>query len=316
MNADIYAEWLRRQGHHVVHTSSSYWYEIGPRIYQAIPAHWLISPPQQELHHLLAENKAIGLRYSTALDSSSGVVSYHIVYEEPEYKLSDLSQKTRYAVRKGLKNVSIEPVSFSRLASEGWSLTVETMVRQGRVGAESQHSWESMCRSADGLPGFEAWAAIADGKLVASLLAFTCDDWYVFLYQQSLTEYLKQRVNNALVYVSTSEALQRPGITRLFYGLQSLDAPASVDGFKFHMNYTAKPVRQRLVFHPWLAPVFNQTCHAAVRLLKRWWPSNRTLSKAEGMLRLYLEGKRPLNEQNWPACLADYKSGMLKAQGA
>jgi len=314
MNADIYAEWLRRQGHHVIRTPSSFWYEIGPRVYQAIPPHWLISPPQQELHHLLTQNKAIGLRYSTALDSSSGAVSYHVVYEEPEYKLSDLSQKTRWTVRRGLKNVSVEPISFSRLASEGWLLTVETLGRQGRVGAESQHRRESLCRSADGLPGFEAWAAIADGKLVASLLAFTCDDCCIFLYLQSLTEYLKKRVNNALVYVFTSEALQRPGITCLFCGSQSLDAPASVDEFKFHMNYTAKPVRQRVVFHPCLAPILNQTCHAATRLLKRWWPSNRTLSKAEGMLRLYLEGKRPINEQRWPACLADYKKGVLKAQ--
>ena len=91
--------------------------------------------------------------------------------------------------------------------------------------------------------------AFADGQVVASLMAFTCEDCCVGLSQQSLTGYLDKRVNNALYYAFAHEVMARPGIHRIFMGLHSLDAPASVDEFKFRMNFTPKPVRQRVVFH-------------------------------------------------------------------
>jgi hypothetical protein len=303
LRPDIFAEWLRRQGHRVIRTPSSYWCQIGPRILQAFPYHWLIAPEDEELYELLSENKAIGLRYSTSFDSGLGAASYHVVCVGREYSLSTLPKKARYDVRKGLKSVSIEPISFSRLATEGWQLRADTLARQGRVGAENRDWWETLCRSADRLPGFETWGAIADGQLVASLLAFSCDDCCSILYQQSLTKYLSSCVNNSLTYVFTSEVLKRPNTTWLFYGLHSLDAPSSVDQFKFRMRYTAKPVRQRVVFHPWLTPVFNRVSHTLARQLLRWRPGQPTLAKTEGLLRFYLEGKRPLNEQTWPECL-------------
>ena len=37
MNSETFAEWLRRQGHRVYRTASSYWYEAGPRVLQAFP---------------------------------------------------------------------------------------------------------------------------------------------------------------------------------------------------------------------------------------------------------------------------------------
>jgi hypothetical protein len=147
---------------------------------------------------------------------------------------------------------------------------------------------------------------------VASIIAFTCDDCCTILYQQSATNYLAYGVNNALCYVFTHDMLSRPGITSLFYSLHSLDAPASVDKFKFRMGYRAKPVRQRVVFQTWLVPVFNRVSHAGVRQLRRWRPGNPTLAKAEGLLRFYLEGQRPLHKQPWPECLVGFK---MRGQG-
>ena len=72
MNADIFAEWLRIQGHNVVRTTSSYWYDASPRIYQAFPYHWLIQPTEIELLSLLRQKRAIALRYSTPIESPLG----------------------------------------------------------------------------------------------------------------------------------------------------------------------------------------------------------------------------------------------------
>jgi hypothetical protein len=169
--------------------------------------------------------------------------------------------------------------------------------------------------SPEGLPGFESWGAveIQSGKLVSSLLAFTCDHCCNILYQQSRTDYLRLGVNNALTYVFTNEVLKRNGISEVFYGLHSLDAPASVDDFKFRMGFTAKPVRQRVAIHPWIAPLFNRVSQQAVRTLWKLKPGACSLAKVEGMIRFYREGKLPLDQQQWPEALSEQKASLLGA---
>jgi hypothetical protein len=311
VNAAILAEWLKQQGYHVANSATGFWARVGPRFYQAIPYHWLIHPSEEEVQWLLKANGAIGLRYSTDLSAHSGLVSYHVFCESGEYSLDTLPKKARYDVRKGLRHATVEPISFHRLAFEGWELRQETLQRQGRSRAESQVWWRKLCNSAGDLPGFEAWAACTQGRLAASLLAFTCDRCYCILYQQSRSECLASGVNNALAFTVTSQALARPGIDAVFYGLHSLDAPSSVDEFKFRMGYKAKPVRQRIVFHPWLRPLFNASSHRVLRGLRRWQPGNATIAKAEGLVRFYREGRRPLPEQDWPPVLESRRGDLL-----
>jgi hypothetical protein len=308
MNAEIFAEWLTRQGYRVLHTPSSYWYEAGSRVYQAFPYHWLIEPSEQELRRVLVRNNAIALRYSAPVTSPRGKVSYHVVCQDPTYDLPSLSRQARQNVRRGLEYAHVEPIPLSRLATEGWKLRRDTLERQGRIGAETEEWWQRLFTSAEDLSGFEAWGAIHDGELVASFLAFTCDHHYYLLHEQSASAHLEHRINNAIFFTVTQAAFKRSGISEVFLCLHSLDAPESVDQFKFRMGFTAKPVRQRVVFHPLLAPFFNGLTHTAVKQMLARNPQNSFLAKAEGMVRFYLEGKRPPHKQDWPECLAEIKN--------
>ena len=313
MNAEIFAEWLRRQGHQVIRSPSSYWYDAGPHVYQAFPYHWLIMPSQTELRSLLLDCNAVALRYSAPLSTSCGKVSYHVVCEDAGYELPALPRQTRQNVRRGLEVASIEPIPISRLASEGWQLRLETLERQGRTGAETEEAWQRLCWSAQDLPGFEAWGAICDGQLAASFLAFQCEDWYTLPYEQSATAYLESRINNAIFYSVTHEAIHRTGISGVFFCLQSLDAPASVDQFKFRMGLTARPVRQRVVFHPWLEPFLGKPVYSVVKRLLDRQPNRPALAKMEGMLRFYQEGNCLPLEQDWPTCLSDRRNELSEA---
>ncbi|NUQ84519.1 MAG: hypothetical protein HUU11_07385 [Anaerolineales bacterium] len=301
MNAEIFAEWLRRQGHTVIKTQSSYWADFGPRVLQAFPYHWVISPDEEEIEKLISDQRAAALRYSTPPTSLIGALSYHVVLDRDRYSSNDLPKKARHDVKKGLSVSSIEQIPIRRLATEGWELRRDTLARQARPRAETEQDWQRLCASAEGLSGFEAWGALVQGKLAASLLAFLCDDYYCILYHQSLTKYLPLGVNNALTYAVTASVISRLGNrTKILYGLHSLDAPPSVDEFKFRMGYTAKPVRQMVVFHPWLRPFMNRVSHALLKAGLRLRRGDTTLSKAEGMLRFYLQGRLPLEKQPLP----------------
>jgi hypothetical protein len=312
VNAQIFAEWLRRQGHRVIETGSGYWVSSGPRVHQAFPYHLMISPPEEEIRALLLKEKVIALRYSTPLNASAGCLSYHVVYERGQYSQKDLPKKARYDVRKGLSIAEVEPISFRRLAAEGWSLRRETLIRQGRLKAETESFWHNLCLSAENLPGFEAWGAIVHGKLAAALIAVSCDEYFSILKHQSLSEYLPFGVNNALAYVVTAEVLSRPEPRSIFYGLHSLDAPASVDEFKFRMGYLAKPVRQRVEFHPFIRPFVNQASYSIFRIASRVLPDNPTIAKAFGMFRFYLQGRKPLTSQTKPMALRGFNLSQVQ----
>ncbi len=309
VNIETFVEWIKRQGYQVVATPSSYWYEIRSHVFQAIPFHQVITPAQAELNLLLGEKRAVALRYSTPMEADEGKISYHVVNTDKSYDLAQFSRSSRYDVRKGLKYAGVEPISLSRLASEGWLLRQETIARQGRSGGESATWWERLCRSAEGLPGFDAWGAVRGPKLMASILTFTLDDCCVGLYQQCCAEALTTCVNNALTYSFTKEVLTRPGINQVFYGLHSLDADERLDKFKFRMGYVAKPVRQRVVFNRWMQLFLNGATYRVLKAARQRWPTQATLAKAEGMARFYLEGRKPLAEQIWPECV---KEGRLE----
>jgi hypothetical protein len=98
MVINSFVKWLLEQGHHVVQTESTCWYDIGPRIYQAFPYHQLVNPSRAELLQLFRNEKAIGLRYSTLVSEKYGKLSYHVINTNKDYSLDHLSKKARYSM--------------------------------------------------------------------------------------------------------------------------------------------------------------------------------------------------------------------------
>ncbi|MDA8306129.1 MAG: hypothetical protein M0Z81_04790 [Deltaproteobacteria bacterium] len=291
MNAEVFADWLAIQGHRVIKTANSYWFDQGPRAFQAFPYHHLIHPGERELKDLLLKEKAVCIRFSAPIDSGLGALSYHMTYESPDYDLRMLDRRSRQNIRKGLSNCCIEPISLERLSAEGFALEVDTLQRQARNLNISRNGWRKKFLSAVKLPGFEAWGALVNGHLGASLFTFQMDDWCYMLHAQCDRQYLPLRINNALSYVVTKTMMERNTVNSVFYSLHSLDASSSVDQFKLRMGYTAKPVLQCVSFHPCLSIFLNSFTHYILSRLVRKYPGRDLLSKSEGLLRFYLKGK-------------------------
>lgn len=311
-----FSKWLSRRSIRVIRTASSYWHENGPHFYQSFPYHCLIDPDPDELRQLFAKHRTIGVRYSSNVKLHEGAISYHTVFTQREYPIGALLKKARYDVRRGLSLGHVERIPLSRLATDGWHARTDTLVRQGRSGAENPRWWARLCNSAEGLSGFEAWACIVDNQLAASLLAHTAGEVCSILYQQSMTKHLRNGVNNALTFKFTEDVLSRGHVSSIFYGLHSLDAPASVDEYKFRMRYSAKPTCQHVVFHPVLSPFLgalnNSIVTRAFKVIDGW---HHSIPKIEGLLRLYFNGNRPLSEQVWPDCLSDCKERLIRDGG-
>ena len=311
MNADNFAEWLVRQGYKVIRTNSSYWVEFGPGVFQAFPYHWIITPPDSELIQLINDQRAICLRYSTPLNAPQGMLSYHTVISEKSYCIEKLSANARSKIRRGLKRCRIEQISIDTLAYNGWQLQLDTIERQDRADSMNQHQWEKICNSTKGLTDFQVWAAFVEDQLAATILTAIVGGVCYLLYPQSHRKYFSDYVNNVLCYALTQKMLSSGMAEGMFYGLHSLDAPASVDEFKFHMGYKAKPVRQKVLFNPKLSFALNPISHQLIKFILHRFRGNSSIAKAEGMVRFYLEGKKPLEQQMWPEILVDQRDAIL-----
>jgi hypothetical protein len=285
---EVYAEWLRLQGTKVLRTPSTFWSAEWPGVFQAFPYHLLIQPSEDELSSLFRRERAMVLRYSAPADGGLGSISHHVVYGRGGYGFEHLGQRTRKNIRRGLRNCRVAPIPMERAAEEGWLLHVDTLSRQGRRRAWTRESWRDRLLSAAKLPGFEAWGATVGDKLAAYALVFQMEDWFYILDQKSLVEYLSLDVNKALMFTVTGELLGRPGISSVLYSVESLDARESLEDFKLHMGFIRKPVRQCIAFHPYISPLVNAFTHSAVRALVKCMPGSRQLTKAEGIMRFYL----------------------------
>lgn len=310
MNAENFASWIRQQGRHVYRTVSSYWYEAGPRVLQAFPYHWLITPTRTELDALMWKHGMAALRYSAPLSRKKGKASYHIVLRKP-YELEMLKSQARNGVKNGLAHFSIEQISFERLATEGWALQQDTLARQDRLRSMTRAEWERLCRAGIDVPGFEAWGATSDGELAGALIICRIDDVFNVPYAMSHSKFLATHVNNALFFSVSREMLNRPGTRGVFFTVQSLDAPPNVDEFKFRMGLKPTAVSQRVEFHPLVRPFITSAIHARIEQQLQRDPSHPLWAKAEGMVRNYLEARRPLGEQDWPACVAGQKEAYI-----
>jgi hypothetical protein len=291
MNPETYAEWLRRQGHKVVQTRSSFWHSSALRVFQAFPYHRLIEPSEMELAELFSRHGAVAIRYALPPDCAAGCLSYAIASDGNHYSLEQLGHRTRKNVRRGLRNCTVEPISIERLVEEAWNLRRDTLSRQGRYLKVTEESWRNGYLAAADLPGFQAWGAYVNNRIGAYLVTFRMEDCICVVDQQSHREYLDLNVNNAITFVMTETALAEPGVKSVFYGVESLDAPPSVSEFKFRMGYRAHPIRQRVVFCPHLSAFANQFSYRVLSLLSTWLPADRRLSKAKGMLRIFLAEK-------------------------
>src|SRR5690242_1308809 len=162
MNAEMYAEWLRRQGHRIIRTQSTYWHSGGMGVFQAFPYHRMIDPSEEELAELFSQRRVLGARYSMPAEHAKGCPSYAIVFEGSKYDFECVGHRTRKNIRRGLRNCTVRTISFQELASQGWEVRRDTLDRQGRDLRERPELWRSRYLAATDLSGLQAWGAFVN----------------------------------------------------------------------------------------------------------------------------------------------------------
>lgn len=283
MNSEEFAEFFKKKGKRVVKTASGYWYEIHPFCFQNIPYHYAIDPHKGELRSLFFKKSALLLRFNSCTDQNS-IPGYVWICNDKNYSFANLKTKIRNRTRKGLERNLVKLIGFDLLMKEGWKTISDTLQRQGRdADFATPEEWVRYCEAAAGLPGFDAWGAFVQDRLVSFLVGAEIDDYYWILRQYSETAFLKDYPNNALIYTITKSKLSIPAINKISYGFDSVEDTAGLRKFKQGMGFFMDLYNQKILINPLFKWMINKRFTYILKILLKLSPKNNYLKKTNAI---------------------------------
>lgn len=261
------ATFMEHRGRRIVEAGGVLWHEAESRMYMSMPYTLRPAVSRGDLDEMLKRVNGAGVRYPS--EREPGLPGGIYVCQTRDYGLSAVQSRLRSMVRKGLQQCEVKPADEAVMIREGLQLNRDTMERQGRYDAEfgEPERWANLCRAIGKSPKVMAMGAFVDGFLAAYSVVYEEDGWRHILHQNSRVDLLDHYPNHALAYTLTSEALARPEIEGVSYGLKSLVNTAGLHDFKLRIGYECQEQNSVCHLHPALAPML--TSGLAVWSLKK-----------------------------------------------
>ena len=273
-NTDQLAEekWLsdfyRSQGVRAFTASAFFWRSEGLRLFSPIPCNSPISLSSQDLSYMWKQG-ALFVYYPSA-DNWPAIPGYVFVVEDKKYGFTSIkSGDRRHNIRRAFKHCTVENIPFELLLQNGAPLIQDTYGRQGRNCNNSVlEGWSKYFRAAASNPLFTAWGAFVSKELAAFKVEFTYNGGVQADAVLSRSDLLKYYPVNALLFVSTQQAIMRDGISYVSYGMCPVTGePESLVSFKESMGFKKVDVNHRLAVNPLLKPVFSNCMSSVLKAI-------------------------------------------------
>jgi hypothetical protein len=189
----------------------------------------------------------------------------------------------------------VRRIAFGELEGlGGLELSRSTLARQHRkIPGDHDEYWRRHYAAADEVDSAECWGAFANGRLVSFLTSVTIDSTVYLLVLKSATEHLSEYPNNAIVFECTQDALRRPGVTEVSWGLESLlPSLGSLERFKQGMGFHNRAIDQRIEVTPALSLVPSRPTAWAASKLASHMDTGQTVGRAAAFLKVRTQQPR------------------------
>jgi hypothetical protein len=260
-----------------------------------VPTFLTGQPAPRVLGKLLWSGRALVASYLLEPDRDHPANSWLYVCSDPDYSIDKLASTVRRNVRRGSRELRIEPVTTECLLANGFQAFSDT---RGRVGLSDGTRETFMKRfAAFGACRGHVFLGAWHGPELAGFLSITAvDDWAEIEGCFSMNASLGLRPNDTLMTTALTDYLVAKRCALVSYGLSSIQTVSNAAGlheFKTKVGFAAKPVHRAFVVHPILRPFVNRLTQQGVSALLTLRPGSRMLKKCEGLL-LTMLGKRTL----------------------
>lgn len=236
-------------GHAVAEGAGAGWYDVGSGFFMPVPFDQPIDVRLVQQGGFLPRT-ALGARFVCLADQ--GGPAWAVRCAGQDYCIERLGSNVRSKVRRGIARFICTPVPADRLKSEGERLDKETLERQGRnYSSAAKASWERMCGALEQTIDADIWGAEIDGELAACLVALRIGNVSHLLILRSRVAYLKDYVNNALLFSYLQQALATDKLDYVSFGLEPLGRELpELMRFKESMGFERVAIQQAVVLTP------------------------------------------------------------------
>ncbi|MFL5587632.1 MAG: hypothetical protein ACJ8DI_08255 [Ktedonobacteraceae bacterium] len=245
----------------------------------------LAPPPSQEVRQVLWHGRAAVASYLLEPDEHHPANTWLYLCTDQAYSLDKLASNARRDIRRGLRELTITPLTSEQLLAHGFPAFRDTRRRNGLNDGtiEEFHRWFTGLAKLPEIVYLGAWK---DEQLAAFADITEVDDW-AELGCFSMDALLRYTPNDALVHSILSRYLVDRKCRLVSYGLSSVQNESSAAGlhtFKLKHGFEAHPVHRAFVPHLLLRPLINPLTLWGVSTMLRLKPGERHLKKAQGVL--------------------------------
>jgi|KBSMisStaDraftv2_1062788.scaffolds.fasta_scaffold00289_18 hypothetical protein len=281
-----YATFLRAQGLRTLEIDGELWVMKRPFFLESIPPHRRIRLTRRGRARLFLHGAAV-VRYTCPRGDGSTTCEY--ICDDRDYDLHSLGHNARNATRQGLNNCVVRQVDFDLLAREGCSINNSVFDRHDRPGPSHltrDDLWQRYMRLCSRMQDIDAWGVFVEGRLCGFMLVPIIDDYAYTYHPYVMTESLKYRPMNALLFTVTRHLLATSRVSRVSYGLQPIAFKSSLEHFKLSMGFRREPIDRNILISPLARPLLSHSTHRALNYLLRIAPHSlflhdwRTFSEA------------------------------------
>lgn len=282
-----YAADLRESGSQVFgYTDTHFWVRYESYALMRVPCFATGEPAPRVVDRLLWPARGLVAAYLLEPDQAHPPNAWLYVCTNRDYSVEKLAPAMRRNVRRGSRELRIEPVPVERLLDKGFQAFSDTRRRVGlsdgtREVFTKRFAAGGRCR---GRVFLGAWH---DQELAAFLEIQAVEDWAEIWGCFSSNAALGLRPNDTLIARALTDYLVTKRYKLVSYGLSSIQEVSNAAGlheFKTKVGFEAKPVHRAFVAHPLLRPLMNRGIQRCVGAMLALSPGNRVLKKCEGVL--------------------------------
>lgn len=266
-------------------TCGTIWTTYHTRTLIRRPAFHVGPATAEEVREALWHERAPVASYLLQPDTDHPANSWLYLCTDHTYALDKLSPVMRRNVRRGLRELTIAPLTAEQLLTHGAPAFCDTRRRVGLRDGTSEVFRQEFVPHAT-LPNRLLLGAWKDGDIAAFLEVTEVDDW-AEIECFSMDALLQYRPNDTLLYTALHHYL----VERLFrvvsFGLSSKYAECNAHGlhrFKTKAGFQTIPVHRAFVLHPLLRPFINRATLWGMKTAAQFRPRDNRLKLAYGTL--------------------------------
>jgi hypothetical protein len=268
-------------------------------------------PPDKSVLRLALRQRGVWIATFLLVPSSEFPANcFGYVCRDQLYTVEGLEGHVRRDIRRGLRSFEVRRTTAEEIAEYGYQAQVDTDTRHGYTSLAPEEFRKSVFIGGH-MPYLESWGAWKDGKLAAFIQLLKIDNWVRIGAGASVSSYLSDCPNNALLYQVTRQMLSVERRAYVSYGLSALRVGTNelaMHRYKTRMGYEPIPLCRRFCCAPWVKPIVSSPLARSVwEWIATMRPQSQRLQMVAGLSRLL--GARAPGALDWA------KAGVQKPSG-